>query len=206
MTDDIQVLFNNFFDKTTSNFRIIGDSDLHLMTIFSIALEIKAKNILELGVRSGDTTEPLLCAAAINDGKLTSVDIQEIEWKCPDSLKCFWNPVKSEAIHYLNDDSDSYYDLIYVDDLHTYYHVKTELDIISKKIDSRSVILLHDLMTWSDPNYFQPDTEKHNGTEWDGGGPYKAVSELDTSIWEWSTIPSNNGLTILRKRGEILHG
>ena len=34
------------------------DSDQHLMTLFSIGLEIKARSILELGVRDGHTTPP----------------------------------------------------------------------------------------------------------------------------------------------------
>ena len=31
------------------------------------------------------------------------------------------------------------------------------------------------------------------------GGPYRAVAELNPQFWEWSTLPWNNGLTILRK-------
>ena len=43
-----------------------GDSDKHSMTLFSIPLSLGAKNILELGVRVGGTTFPLLCAANEN--------------------------------------------------------------------------------------------------------------------------------------------
>ena len=32
-----------------------GDSDRHLMTLFSIALSTKCKTFIELGVRGGDT-------------------------------------------------------------------------------------------------------------------------------------------------------
>jgi len=52
-----------------------GDSDAHLMTIFGIVLGIKAKTILELGVRGGTTTLPLLMAAKLTGGKVVSVDI-----------------------------------------------------------------------------------------------------------------------------------
>ena len=45
-----------------------GDSDKHLLTMYSIALSINAKNILELGVRNGDTTLPYLLAAKENNG------------------------------------------------------------------------------------------------------------------------------------------
>ena len=40
----------------------------------------------------------------------------------------------------------------------------------------------------------------HGGAQWDGGGPYRAVAELNPQFWEWSTLPWNNGLTILRKK------
>jgi len=51
---------------------LAGDSNAHALTLFSIAVSLNAKNILELGVRGGDTTVPLYMAANHRDGKLTS--------------------------------------------------------------------------------------------------------------------------------------
>ena len=45
-----------------------GDSDKHIMTLFSIAIGGKSKNIIELGVRGGNTTLPLILAAKLNGG------------------------------------------------------------------------------------------------------------------------------------------
>ena len=70
-----------------------GDSDKHLLTIFSIAISIGAKNILELGVRNGATTLPLLAAADYNGGRLESVDIQPLN--VPRSLKIFGISIKN---------------------------------------------------------------------------------------------------------------
>jgi hypothetical protein len=39
-----------------------------------------------------------------------------------------------------------------------------------------------------------------NTGQWAKGGPYRAVAELDPQFWEFSTLPYNNGLTILRKK------
>jgi hypothetical protein len=36
--------------------------------------------------------------------------------------------------------------------------------------------------------------------QWGNGGPYRAVAELNPQFWEFSTLPWNNGLTILRKK------
>lgn len=179
-----------------------GDSDWHAMTIFSIAIQIKAKKILELGTRDGRTTMPLLLAASMTNGSVTSVDINDTPFNCPDEFKANWNFIKSDAIEFLSKQGQIY-DLILVDDWHTYLHVKKELELIDKLITPNSVILLHDLMAMNHPVYFQPESSSWNGGEWEGGGPYKAVAELDSNVWEWATIPVNNGLTILRKKGGV---
>ena len=54
-----------------------GDSDKHAMTLFSLVISLGAKNILELGVRHGDTTLSLLLGASYTDGKVISIDIND---------------------------------------------------------------------------------------------------------------------------------
>jgi predicted O-methyltransferase YrrM len=175
------------------------DSSAHIMTIFSIAIQIKAKRILELGVREGYTSSPLLLAASLCGGKLTSVDIEQTKWNPPNDLQSNYEFVLSDAIQFL-EKQEGKYDLILIDDWHTYNHVKKELELCENLIDENSIILLHDLMAHTFPKYFLPDTQDYNGTEWEGGGPYKAVMELDREKWEWATIPVCHGLTILRKK------
>jgi hypothetical protein len=199
-----QEVFENFINKTV-NPRWpdgIGDSDHHLATIFGLTLQIRAKKILELGVRWGDTSEPLTCAASMVGGHLTAVDIDSTMWVCPEDLKPYYTFVKSEAIVFLKQEVEkgAYYDLVYVDDWHAYEHVKVELELIDKITDKKSLILLHDLMAFTkdsgDYNWFEGSP---TGGEWSQGGPTHAVLELDKNKWEWVTIPVNNGLTILRK-------
>lgn len=200
-----QEVFNNFLNKTINPRIPIGDSDHHLVTIFGLTLQIRAKKILELGVRWGDTSEPLVCAASIVGGHLTAVDIDQTEWCCPDDLKPFYTFVKSDAINFLEQEVEkgAYYDIVYIDDWHAYEHVKKELELVDKITDKKSLILLHDLMAFSDVNghtaeYHLP-IDSPVGGEWSSGGPTRAVFELDKDKWEWVTIPINNGLTILRK-------
>jgi predicted O-methyltransferase YrrM len=194
-------LFNKLISKTLSNNP--QDSDWHLMTLFSLAIQTKSKNILELGVRDGDTTEPLIMAANILEGKVTCIDIQNTQWTCPDEFKNNYEFIKIDAIEFLGKEveKNSYYDLILVDDWHSYEHVKKEIELIDKITDNRSLILLHDLMgAGNAPNYFQPNSW---GGEWANGGPFRAVNELDLNKWEWMTIPVNHGLTLLRKKSNI---
>jgi predicted O-methyltransferase YrrM len=180
-----------------------GDSDQHLMTLFALVLQTRAKNILELGVRYGDTSLPLAMGASITGGVVEAVDIEPTEWDCPEILKPHYKFHLSDAIDYLYN-ANKIYDIIYIDDWHTYPHVKTELELIDRLSDENTLILLHDLMGNNcTPKYFQPLSLQ--GTEWDEGGPFRAVNELNPDKWEWMTIPVNNGLTLLRKRSEIIN-
>ena len=194
-----------FLNKTVKHGQ--GDSDKHLLTLYSIALQISAKSILELGVRGGQTTLPFLCAAAENAGTVHSVDIESTNFVCPSDLAMHWKFYKCDAIQWLQDVAsfpENKFDLVYIDDWHSYDHVKIELELIDKLVTPSSIILLHDLMY----SNAQPDYHSDVNTadpEWLNGGPYRAVAELDKDIWEWSTIPVNHGLTILRKKsGKII--
>lgn len=179
-----------------------GNSDQHTMTIFSIALQLKAKNILELGVYKGATSQPLTWAAKLTGGKVTSVDrMAHMDiWQPPEELQPYREFVMMDAIEFLKDAAKkgNKYDLVYIDDWHEYSHVKRELQLVDQMITNESIILLHDLMAFTAPTYHQP-LESPKGTEWGEGGPTRAVFELNKDHWEWSTIPFNNGLTILRR-------
>jgi len=196
--EQIQNLFENFLSKTIGG---KNDSDQHLVTLFGITLQLKAKNILELGVRLGDTTEPMLAGTVLNGGHITCIDIQPTMWACPEELKSYYTFIQTDAISFLENEvkNEAYYDLVYIDDWHTGPHVKKELELVDKLTNNKSIILLHDLMGCNyQPEYFYPINETHG--EWAYGGPYAAVKDLDLNKWEWSTIPVNNGLTILRKK------
>jgi predicted O-methyltransferase YrrM len=203
MTESVQYLFGRCINFTLSE--TPRDSDWHLMTLFSLVLQNKSKNILELGVRYGDTTEPMIAAASLVGGKITCVDIEQTLLNCPEDLQDIYTFVKSDAIKFLEEAvaRKEYYDFIYIDDWHTYPHVKRELELADQLSDEKTIIVLHDLMGSNcAPNYYNPITAK--GTEWDAGGPFRAVDELDKTKWDWMTIPVNNGLTLLRKRSKVM--
>ena len=174
----------------------------HVLTFFSIALQMKTKKILELGVRDGGSSYPFLVACKVLGGHLTSVDIKSNVWIAPEDLAEYQTFIQSDAIEFLTKNTEKY-DLIYVDDWHSYPHVKKELEEIDRISDENTIILLHDLMGNSEPNYWSPIDYDENG-EWGLGGPYRAVEELDKEKWEWMTIPTNHGLTILRKKGKVI--
>lgn len=173
------------------------DSDRHLITLFAIALASKGKTYVELGVREGHTTEPLLKAATLNGGHLWSVDIQDPVYKPEVNNHTFY---KQDALAFLKEwPEDKKMDFVFVDDWHSYEHVKKELEYLDRYVGPSSVILLHDLMYGNTDPFYHCDLS-HGGSQWEGGGPYRAVAELNPQFWEWSTLPWNNGLTILRKK------
>lgn len=178
-----------------------GDSDQHLMTLFSIALSCKGKNYVELGTRNGDTTLPLLMAAKLNGGILQSVDINQTPFSCPKEYENHWIFQKSDSILFLeNWNPQIDIDFIYIDDWHSYDHVKKELEILDTLISPKTIILLHDTMYGGTEPYYHCDLTDNAGKQWDKGGPYRAIAELNSQFFEFATIPINNGLTLLRKK------
>jgi len=77
--------------------------------------------------------------------------------------------------------------------------VKRQLELLDELVSPSSIILLHDLMYGNTNPFYHCDLTLKDG-QWANGGPYRAVAELNPQFWEWSTLPWNNGLTILRKK------
>lgn len=179
-----------------------GDSDQHLLTLYGIAMGApKLDNVFELGVRSGVTTLPLKAAVSERNGFLWSVDIDESPF---DDDQCDnWMFVKQDAIKFLEffekERTGISPDLVYIDDWHSYDHVKKELEILDRIVSPSTVILIHDLMYGNTCPFYHTDLTLKDG-QWANGGPYRAVAELDPQFWEFATLPWNNGLTILRKK------
>lgn len=181
-----------------------NETERHGITLFALVCSLNAKNILELGVRHGGSTIPLLLGAERTDGKVISVDIEHPSLKfyggsIPEHLVNRWTFIRSDAIKFLSDNVETF-DLIFVDDWHASEHLYNELVLISKFINVNTVICLHDLMHSFNHPHYNEDVYPP-GDQWEGTGPYgglmKFISENDN--YEYSTIPVNHGLTILRK-------
>jgi glycosyltransferase involved in cell wall biosynthesis/predicted O-methyltransferase YrrM len=196
---------NNCKDLIDEALRGVEDTSQHKITLFSLALSVNAKNILELGVRKGITTTPLLEASSYTKGRVTSVDIMEnTQLHYLKSKYKNWNYVIQDSIKFLeNISNDEIYDLIFIDDWHDGDHLYKEIQLLEPHITPFTLILIHDSMCYNtQPNYHY---FKDEGGEFGNGGPYGGLEKLDKNIWEYSTIPVNNGLTILRKKGEVLN-
>jgi len=174
-----------------------ADTDAHVLTLFSLVVSLGAKKILELGVRDGNSTDALLKGVEYTGGVVTSVDIEGTSYV--PTNKSRWHFHRGDALVFLNTlPEGEMFDLVFVDDWHSYRHVSDELRLLDQHVTPASLILLHDTMYGTTPNYHSDLTLKTG--QWANGGPYRAVAELDPQFWEFSTIPVGHGLTILRKK------
>ena len=178
------------------------DIDEHLLTLFALTVSMKPKTIIELGVRSARSTYAFLLGASQVGARVISCDINDPQPSIPmsDDLKSRWSFHKKDALDFLENDFPSLYQggIVYIDDWHTGDHVRKELELIDRFIEPDDMVLLHDLMYGnSQPQY--RSVENAPG-QWASGGPYKPISELSLSKWEYATIPRCNGMTLLRKK------
>jgi cephalosporin hydroxylase len=139
-------------------------------------------------------------AAQLNNGKLHSVDIDKNPFKS--SKDNNWEYYEKDAIEFLENwekNKNPSPDFVYVDDWHSYDHVKKELDILDRIVTPSTIIILHDAMYGNTCPYYHSDITLKDG-QWANGGPYRAIAELNPQFWEFSTLPWSHGLTILRKK------
>jgi len=181
----------------------VEDTDGQLLTLFALAASIKGHSFLELGVRHARSTLPLLWAAKLSEGYLTSVDKIDPEFSPPESLAPYWRFVKCDALDFLRSRNERY-DLVFVDDWHGYPHVKAELAELDRLVGPGSLILLHDTMHGRTEPFYNVDLSIKDG-QWEGGGPARAMMELDPLRWEWATLPWWHGLSIIRKKHSKLY-
>lgn len=180
---------------------LYGNTDFsqHTLTMFALICSLKPKNILELGVRQGISTRAILAAAHLTNANLTSVDLNYPLFICPPDYIKNWKFYQSDAIEFLKN-NNSCYDLIFIDDWHGSEHVYKELNLIKKFLKPENLVLLHDLMhsgAWPQYN----ESSYPQGNEFEGQGPYGGVKKFveENKDFEFATIPTNHGLTILRK-------
>jgi cephalosporin hydroxylase len=125
--------------------RAAGGSDIvgHLPYLYQRALATEGY-LVELGVRSGESTCAFLAALEASDtGFLWSVDIDNPsvppEWfDLP-----FWSFVKGDDI-VVADELPRSIDLLFIDSSHQYQHTYDELNLYGDRVADGGVILLHD--------------------------------------------------------------
>ena len=126
--------------------RCAGNSDIvgHLPTL-NCKASVQGAVVLELGVRSGESTCAFLAAAEAHGGHVWSVDID------PPSVPAEWHD--NDGWTFLQgDDMDPEIqartprkvDVLFIDTSHCYQHTLDELTVYGPRVRHGGVILLHD--------------------------------------------------------------
>jgi cephalosporin hydroxylase len=130
-----------------------SDIHEHLPTLYRAVFDSNAQTVVELGVRSGNSTAALLAAVEQTGGHLWSVDIALPNWPTE-----FFTSEHSTLI--IGDDVavseqlPQHIDVLFIDTSHHYEHTLAELRIYGP---SATTILLHD--TELEDPYQRPATD-----------------------------------------------
>lgn len=121
----------------------------HLVTLFAEAVSAHPRLIVELGVRSGESTFAFERAAGLSDAHLISVDIE------PCSLRCSyakWAFVRQDDVSFANEfpawclsrGVAPEIDVLFIDTSHSYDHTIRELRTWLPHLSARAKLILHD--------------------------------------------------------------
>ena len=127
-------------DIFTERLQIWSDIQGHLQFMHDVVVEADAKTVVELGVRSGNSTAALLAGVQKTGGHLWSVDTEPIDLPAPISQSKLWTPVVGDDLA-VTDWLPKEIDVLFIDTNHWYHHTLAELRLYGP---SSKIILMHD--------------------------------------------------------------
>lgn len=156
------------------NLRCSNWSDIvdHLPRLFEES-QFPNVSVLELGVRSGNSTAAFLAAAEKNNGHVWSSDIFRPD--VPDEWfeSPYWTFVEGDDLQ-VGDLLPAIVDVLFIDTSHAYRQTLAELNMYAKRVRAGGVIILH-------------DTELEHPEASDAGDPAFPVA---VALREWaSSLP-----------------
>lgn len=163
------------------------ESDIHehLPRFVDLCVELEAKKVIELGVRSGVSTVGWLYGLEQTDGHLWSVDTAP----APDLPAERWtfirgNDIDPDIVNQLPDNVD----VVFIDTSHAADHTARELEAYLPKVRAGGRIVLHDT-----------EVQHPDHVNVDPPFPVKTAIQQFTDMHRlfWSNHPNNNGLGII---------
>lgn len=127
-------------DEYATRCMIPSDISQHLPTLYNEA-SIGDAQIIELGVRSGNSTAAFLAAVEQYGGHVWSVDITPP--RLPWVNHPHWTVLVGDDL-WLADDLPDDVDVLFIDTSHYYQHTCAELAMFVPKVKPGGVVLLHD--------------------------------------------------------------
>jgi hypothetical protein len=133
-----------------------------------LAVQLRAKNVLELRVLHGESSLALLLGAFVTGGVVHGVDQNpkgfSSRFRPPHLLRQHWHLHVSDALEYLrNLPPRVMFDLVFLDDQHDYEHVSQEIQLLAPHLHINPIVLVHDTMMGFD----REAVRASNVFEWD---------------------------------------
>lgn len=134
----------SFLEEYQERLGAWSDVQYCMPRMLETALRYPEVSVLELGVRSGNSTSAFLAAAEKNGGRVWSVDTE------PPEVPAHW--YDSNLWTFLQGDDTTYdipfgpvmYDVVFIDTSHHYAHTLTELRRFVPIVKPGGTVLLHD--------------------------------------------------------------
>jgi predicted O-methyltransferase YrrM len=156
----------------------------HLVTLRLLTEQMNLRRVLELGVRSGQSTIALLEACKAIGGHVTSVDIED----CPDARNVVSTEGYDDMWHFVISDDlslnwETPIDHLFIDTSHAYEQTWCELVKYEPFVEPGGVISLHDTISFP--------------------GVRRAVEEYirGRRDLKWYNYAHNHGLGVIFKKG-----
>lgn len=189
-----------------------SDISSHLDTIYMKVLEFKPKNIVELGVRSGESSKIFNYVNQEINSNIVGVDIDE----------CDYSFMKNGTFYKANDIIfyafyRSLYgnniDVLFIDTSHYYEHTVQEINYWFPLLSHKALVIFHDTnldlsymrkngtygAAWNNQRGVIRAIEEFFGTQFNEKEEFHYSCEKDRISWKVSHEPFCNGLTLLYK-------
>lgn len=129
-----------------------ADISYHLPVLSMLITEFNLKHVVELGVRTGNSTLVLLEAANRIGGRVLSVDVDP----CPEAknrvdkagFSSVWKFLEGNDLEIRESDVLQPIDFLFIDSSHLYKHTKAELEKYSAYLRGGSWIAFHDYVSF----------------------------------------------------------
>lgn len=124
---------------------VIPRSDLgcHFWVLHALVIALRAKQVIELGVRRGVSTVALLSALDVTDGRLWSCDREKPPVPPFVHEHSRWDFCLGEDLEVASSAPDVC-DLLFIDTSHELAHTKAELELYASRVKEGGIIALHD--------------------------------------------------------------
>lgn len=131
--------------KSRSNME--SDIKGHLPRLFTEVNKRENPVVLELGVRTGNSTSAFLYGVHNAEGELWSVDIADARVPPEWGRSKRWTFLKGDSVsETILSKIPSEFDVVFIDTSHTFEQTTKELNIYVPKVKEGGVVLMHDIL------------------------------------------------------------